>query len=151
MVLVALGAVTLNAQSKMGQSYNFPPVKYLNSELDGSITVRSYGEGKRRADARTQARKNALYAVMFNGIEANGKPIRPLIVEANALERHETYFGQFFADEGPWREYVSTKDEKFTAKEKTHGNTQNAFGSVVRVLRLQLKARLVADGIIKEN
>lgn len=151
MVLVALGAATLNAQTKMGEKYNFPPVKYLNSELDGSITVRSYGEGKRKADARTQARKNAVYAIMFKGIEANGQPIRPLVTEANAYERHEVYFSQFFADDGTWKEFSSTKDEKLSAKEKQHGKTQNAFGSVVRVLRLQLKARLIADGIIKEQ
>lgn len=150
MVLVALGASTLNAQTKMGERFNLPPVSFLNTELDGSITVRTYGEGKRRADAHEQARKNAVYVVMFKGIEANGQMIRPLITEANAYERHEAYFGQFFADDGTYKEFTSAKDEKISSKKKMRGKTQNAFGSVVRVLRLQLKARLIADGIVKE-
>jgi len=148
MTMMVLGAITLSAQTRIGEVYNLPPVKYLNTELDGSITVRSYGEGKRKADARTQARKNAVYVIMFKGIQANGQTIRPLITEANAYEKHEDYFGTFFADGGTYKEFVSTKDEKLSAKEKMHGSTQNAFGSVVRVLRSQLKARLIADGII---
>ncbi|MBO4611703.1 MAG: hypothetical protein J5671_00865 [Bacteroidaceae bacterium] len=151
MALMVLGATTLSAQTRVGEVYNLPPVKYLNTELDGSITVRSYGEGKRKADARTQARKNAVYVIMFKGIQANGQTIRPLVTEANAYENHEAYFGEFFADKGLWKEFSSTKDEKLSAKEKMHGSTQNAFGSVVRVLRLQLKARLIADGIIAKE
>ena len=151
MALVALGATTLKAQTRMGETYNLPPVKYLNTELDGSITVRSYGEGKRKADAREQARKNAVYTIMFKGIEAKGQPIRPLVTEANAYERHEDYFATFFADGGTYKEFVSTQDEKYSSKQKMRGSTQNAFGSVVRVLRGQLKARRIADCIIEKQ
>ena len=151
MALMVLGATTLSAQTRIGEKYNLPPVTYMNTELDGSITVRSYGEGKRKADAREQARKNAVYVIMFKGIQANGQTIRPLIIEANAYERHEAYFGTFFADGGTYKEFASAKDEKFTARDRKYGTVQNAFGAVVRVLRSQLKARLIADGIIAKE
>lgn len=143
--------VALSAQTRIGEFYNLPEVRYMNTELDGSVTVRAYGEGKRRADAREQARKNAVYVILFKGIQANGQTVRPLITEVNAYERHEEYFASFFADGGLYKEFTSAKDEKMKSKVKIRGKVQNAFGSVVRVLRLQLKARLVKDGIIKND
>lgn len=149
MALMLLTGTTLNAQTRVGEVYNLPEVTFLNTELDGSITVRSYGEGKRKSDAREQARKNAIYVILFKGIQAKGQTIRPLITEVNAYERHESYFGTFFADGGTYSQYATNEDEKFQSKVKVKGKVQNAYGAVVRVRRSELKAKLIADGIIK--
>ncbi len=138
------------AQTRIGEHGVLPACQYLNTELDGSVTVRSYGEGKRRLDAREQARKNAVYAIVFKGIQAEGQPIRPLVTEANGYERHEAYWAEFFADGGIYKQYATGKDEKLSAKERNRGKVQNIHGSIVRVLRGQLKTRLIKDGIIKE-
>jgi len=152
LIIVALLAIAgmqpAVAQTRIGEMSVLPECTYLNTELDGSLTVRSYGEGKRQKDAREQAKKNAVYAIVFKGITAKGNYIRPLVVEANAYERHEAYWATFFADGGIYSEYASSKDEKFTSKKRNHGNTQNIHGAVVRVKRGELKARLIQDDIL---
>ncbi|MBQ8969328.1 MAG: hypothetical protein IJ064_06330 [Bacteroidaceae bacterium] len=148
-VLLTMSASqSATAQTRIGEKTILPACEYLNTELDGSLTVRSYGDGKRHKDAREQARKNAVYQIMFKGLQAKGQTIRPLVNEANAYERHEAYFGTFFADGGTYSEYATSEDEKFTAKKRDHGRTQNIHGAVVRVKRSELKARLIRDGIL---
>lgn len=148
--LLMLAVQQTQAQTRIGEQSVLPTCQYLNTEMDGSITVRSYGDGKRHKDAREQARKNAIYQIVFKGIQANGQTIRPLVGEANAYERHEAYWAKFFADGGIFSEYATSEDEKFTAKKRDHGRTQNIHGAVVRIKRGELKARLIQDGIIKE-
>lgn len=148
LLLAITGTQPIAAQTRIGELGVLPKTQYLNTELDGSITVRSYGEGKRDKDAREQARKNAVYTILFQGITAKGQFIRPLVVEANAYERHEAYWSSFFADGGIFSEYATNDDEKFTSKKRNHGNTQNIHGAVVRVKRGELKARLIKDGIL---
>ena len=65
LVCFMLQIVALSAQTRIGEFYYLPEVWYINTELDGSVTVRTYCEGKRRADAREQSRKNAVYVILF--------------------------------------------------------------------------------------
>lgn len=123
----------------------------LGVELDGSQTVRAWGKGKDRADALEQAKKNALHDVIFKGIrsgmgECNTKP---LIFEVNAEEKYQYYFNKFFADGGEYKKYVSNADENQTSRMKAQSDTQQNWGVVVRVLRSDLRERLIQDNIIK--
>ncbi len=124
-------------------------------EGDGSQTVKAYGNGRHRWDALEQARKNAVRDVIFSGIRL-GKPeceVKPLVNEVNAREKYEQYFNTFFTDGGPYQEYVSTEDERH-AQRVRRGKTRSADGAqvshafIVRILRNELKQRLVADGIL---
>lgn len=126
-------------------------------EGDGSQTVKAYGSGRNRLDALEQARKNAVRDVIFNGIRL-GKPeceVKPVVSEVNAREKHERYFNTFFADDGPYKEFVSTEDER-RAQRVRRGKTRSADGSsvshafVVRVLRNELEQRLISDGILPQ-
>ena len=148
--MLVLAVQQIQAQTRIGEQSVLPECQYLNTELDGSITVRSYGDGRNNKDAREQARKNAVFQIVFKGIQVKGQTVRPLVGEANAYERHETYWAKFFADGGIFSEYATNEDEKSTAKKRKRGRTQNIYGSVVRVRRGELKARLLQDGIIKE-
>ena len=84
-VLMAIGCSPRNITS----AYNTPEPIYMNDEADGSITVRAFGEGRNLYDAKTQARKNALRAVIFKGISVPGNAYlsRPLVTELNAQEK----------------------------------------------------------------
>ena len=93
--------------------------------------------------------------VIFNGIregkqECNQKPI---VFEVNAQEKYEDYFNAFFADGGEYKNYVSLRDERIGNKlsrdrKKTSESVTN--GLIVRILRAELKAKLIADNIIKQ-
>lgn len=132
------------------QVYARNSIKCLGVELDGSQTLRVQGYGRNRSDAKEQAMKNAVWAVIFDGIRdgVEGCNQRPLLTEVNAKERYEDYFNLFFADEGPYKEYVSLRDTKKRSGGRSKDKVGYAYELTIRVLRPQLKARLKADNLI---
>ena len=75
------------------------------------------------------------------------------ITQVNAQEKYEDYFNAFFSDGGEYKNFVSLRDERIGNKlsrdrKKTSESVTN--GLVVRVLRAELKAKLIADNIIKQ-
>jgi len=138
-------------ETSRGAQYTYE-VSCLGTELDGSITVESYGLGKNYADASEQAMKNAVHAVVFKGIKigVGGCNSSPLILTPRAQEKYEDYFAIFFADKGPYKAFVSLKDE--TVKNKADRNVKDSKQAeqrmvVVRVERLKLKKQLEKDNI----
>ena len=127
----------------------------MGVELDGSQTLKAWGNGRNRADAVEQAKKNAVRDVIFKGIiegkqDCNQKPI---VFEINAQEKYEDYFNAFFADGGEYKNFISLKDERIFDKisrdrKKTSESVTN--GIVIRVLRAELKKKLITDSIIKQ-
>lgn len=127
----------------------------MGVELDGSQTLKAWGDGRNRLDAIEQAYKNAVRDVLFNGI-TNGKTdcnVKPVVFEVNAQEKYEDFFNKFFADGGAYKEFVSEKDgSKYhieVLNERKQSGSQEKYGIVVRVLRAELKQKMISEGIIK--
>jgi len=142
------------AQKKTAGFYSYK-TECMGVELDGSQTLKAWGNGRNRADAVEQAKKNAMRDVIFNGIREGKQECnqKPLIFEVNAQEKYEDYFNAFFADGGEYKNYVSLRDERIGNKlsrdrKKTSESVTN--GLIVRILRAELKAKLIADNIIKQ-
>ena len=126
----------------------------LGLELDGSQTLKAWGNGRNRLDAVEQAKKNAVNEVLFNGIYEGKQDCdkRPLLLEVNARQNHDDYFNLFFADGGEYKNYVSLKDERIfqkVSRDRKGARESVTHGIVVRVLRSELKKKLIQDGIIK--
>jgi hypothetical protein len=126
----------------------------MGVEMDGSQTLKAWGNGRNRGDAVEQAKKNAIKDVLFNGINEGRQDCerRPLVPEVNAQRKYEDYFNKFFADGGEFKNFISLKDEKILDKisrDKQKARESVTHGLVVRVLRAELKQKLIADGIIK--
>lgn len=127
----------------------------MGVELDGSQTIKAWGNGRNRSDAVDQAKKNAIRDVIFFGInegksECNSKP---LIFEVNAQDKYEDYFAKFFADGGEYKNFISLRDERIfdkLSRDKKKARESVTHGMIVRVLRNELKAKLITDGIIKK-
>lgn len=146
-----IAAVILAAfQNGYAQAYDRSSIKCLGVELDGSETLRVLGYGRNRSDAKEQAMKNAVWAVIFDGVRdgAAGCNMRPLVTEVNAKERYEEYFNRFFADNGEYLKYVSLRDTRRGSKVKDKDKIGYSYQLTVRVLRSELKARLKADNVI---
>ena len=139
-----------NAYAQNNAVYARSSIRCLGVELDGSQTLRVQGYGRNRSDAKEQAMKNAVWAVIFDGIRdgVEGCNMRPLVTEVNAKERYEDYFNIFFADNGEYKKYVSLRDTKKRSGGKSKDKVGYAYDLTVRVLRAQLKARLKADNLI---
>ena len=147
LIILSITGLDANAQTV----YSKYSVRCLGVELDGSQTLRVQGYGRNKNDAKEQAMKNAVYAVIFDGIRdgVEGCNMRPLVTEVNARERYEDYFDIFFSDKGAYKEYVSMRDTKKRSADKEKDRIGYSYDLTVRVLRPELKARLKADNIIK--
>ena len=141
------------AQKKSGGNYAYK-TECMGIELDGSQTLKAWGNGRNRSDAVDQAKKNAVMDVIFNGI-SEGKSdcnIKPLVFEVNAREKYEDYFNKFFADGGAYKNFISLRDERIfdkMSRDKKKARESVTHGLIVRVLRAELREKLIADGIIK--
>ena len=146
LILISLVSYTeINAQN-----YARTSIRCMGVELDGSQTLRVLGYGRNRADAKEQAKKNAVWAVIFDGVKdgVEGCNTRPLITEVNAKERYEDYFNIFFTDNGAYKEYVSVRDTKLRSGGRSKDKLGYSYDITIRVLRPQLKARLKSDNLI---
>ena len=155
--LLAISPIVSTAQTNTAAYYNYE-VECLGVELDGSQTLRAWGEGRNKKDAVEQAKKNAVRAVVFKGIQGGlqGCNTKPVLLEVNAEEKYEDYFNVFFMDNGEYLKYVSMKDEKRTSlftkdKEKEKSKHVVKYGITVRVLRYQLKSRFAEDHILPQE
>ncbi len=148
--MILMFAFHLNAKAQTRALYAHTTIKCMGVELDGSQTLRVQGYGRNRADAKEQAMKNAVWAVIFDGVKdgVEGCNMRPLVTEVNAKERYEDYFNLFFADNGAYKEYVSMRDTKRGSGGRAKDKLGYSYDLTIRVLRAELKARLKADNVI---
>jgi hypothetical protein len=145
---------SISAQKKTAGNYIYK-TECLGVELDGSQTLKAWGNGRNRLDAVEQAKKNALRDVIFNGIREGKQECnqKPLIFEVNAQEKYEDYFNLFFTDGGEYKNYISLRDERIWDKvnrDRKKNAESVTNGLVIRVLRSELKEKLIADNIIKK-
>lgn len=147
---ILMFAFHLSAKAQTRALYAHTTIKCMGVELDGSQTLRVQGYGRNRADAKEQAMKNAVWAVIFDGVKdgVEGCNMRPLVTEVNAKERYEDYFNLFFADNGAYKEYVSMRDTKRRSGGRAKDKLGYSYDLTIRVLRAELKARLKADNVI---
>lgn len=150
--IMVLGMMT-SLQAQTHAIYDRSSIKCMGVELDGSQTLRVLGYGRNRADAKEQAMKNAVWAVVFDGIRDGvaGCNMRPLVTEVNAKERYEDYFNLFFADGGDYKKYVSLRDTKTRSADRKKDKVGYSYEMTIRVERAQLKARLKADNVISND
>jgi len=142
-----------STQMKGAGNYTYE-TECIGTEGDGSQTVKGWGSGRNREDAVEQAKKNGLRDVLFKGIR-NGKPecnSKPVLFDPNIREKKEDYFNAFFADGGPYTEFITGEDGSdlhfsVVAGRKKAGD-QVTYGVIIRVQRAKLKARMIQDQIM---
>lgn len=123
----------------------------LGIERDGSQTLRVAASGRNKSDAVEQAKKDAVWAVLFKGINPGngGCNAKPLITEVNAQEKYQYYFNTFFKDDGEYKNFVSMEDTRTNTSSKVSRDVQVKWYVTVRILRMDLQQKLIRDGILK--
>lgn len=155
LLIILLSTCLGFSQKNIAGNYGYK-TECLGVELDGSETVKAWGNGRNRSDAVEQAKKNALRDVIFFGLVEGKQDCKqkPLILEVNALEKYEDYFNKFFADGGEFKNYISLRDERIfdkISRDRKKARESVTNGLILRVLRSELKQKLIADGIIKQQ
>ena len=151
LVFVGLVAGTVSVQAQRGATFQKEKIECLGVEGDGSQTVRVTGTGRNKKDAVEQAKKDAVMAVIFDGIRSGlqGCDSRPLISEMDARDKYEDYFNIFFMDGGEYLKYVSLEDRKLRSNDKSKNKYFKNYRVTIRVMRSELKHRLRADNVLK--
>lgn len=150
LVLSTVLLLLASCSSTKSTAYFTYETQCLGVELDGSQTLLAWGDGKNKADAEEQAKKNAVRDVIFRGINAGKSECTrsPLVNTPNAQQKYEDYFNRFFADGGEYKKYISMSDQKRGSGNKEHYKYGEKRSVTVRVLRSELKKRLQEDGIL---
>ena len=125
----------------------------VNSELDGTITVKAYGMGGNRRDAIEQAEKNAVHTVLFKGIRSGTNDCNqaPLIGSPNVRKQHAAFFNEFFSDRTkPYAAYVSRrKDVRWNLPLHTKAaGSQIVYELILRIYTDKLYQEMQNNGII---
>lgn len=122
----------------------------LGKNMDGSQTLRVWASGRNKTDAVEQAKKKAVYDVVFSGIQAGSGECNayPVVDETNARKKYEEYFDLFFADGGAYTKYVSVSNQKKAAIQRHYGDGTQTVGVIVTVNRSALRKRFESDNII---
>jgi len=148
MVVTACGST----QMKGAGAYSYE-TECIGVEGDGSHTVKGWGSGRNREDAVEQAKKNGLSTVLFKGIRSTkGCQAKPILFDPNIREKKEDYFNAFFADVGPYTEFITGEDGSdmhfSVVKGRKKAGDQVTYGVIIRVQRAKLKDRMIEDGIL---
>lgn len=134
------------------QAYYDYESKVIQAHGDGSYVIRAWGRGRNAAHKYEVAQKQALQDVIFSGVQAqssNIEHLKPLCYDMNAREKYEDYFNAFFAEKGPWKQFIAMKDRRTFTTNRSRTDAQTLGQVTVTVYRADLKRKLQEDGIIK--
>ena len=122
----------------------------MGSEMDGSVVLRAWGQGHSRSAAMEQAKKQAVYDVIFEGVRKGQCNFKPLLFEVNAREKYQAYFDKFFSKGGDYEQFLKMDATKMGSGVKAESKTRDSYALVVRVLRADLEKKLIADNILEK-
>lgn len=141
-----------NAQKNNTAGFYEYEVECLGTDLDGSQQLRSYGAGANREDAREQAKKNAIFNVLFKGtrLGRSGCDVRPIVFNINVYDEKRDFFNEFFKDGGAYKAFVTKEDTPRQTKNRLNGEgREKVFGMRLTVLVSELRKELKSKGIIE--
>lgn len=129
-------------------AYRSFETEVINQAIDGTVTLKVYGEGLRIDDAIEQAKKNAINEIAFKGIvNGNGsKNVPALFRNPNVRLDNQRYFDQFFQND--YRSYVElmTRErdlEGYGSRERVN------IGVLLKVNISALRSHFQRDGLLK--
>lgn len=124
-------------------------VQFLKTAVEGTILFKIFSYGKNEEDCIANAKRNAIKAVIFNGIPGSDLQ-KPLTTDVGALATHKDYFTVFFQNNGKYLQYVSlSTDGSIDSNDRLRVGKYTKVGIAVLVQKNALRNELEKAGIIK--
>ncbi len=120
----------------------------IGSGTNNSMRVKAWGYGDRALEAQKQAKRNAVYDIIFKGIKAGdvscgGEPIVP-----EGPQKNLAYFDNFFKDEGDYLRFIAISGEgNILPEDRIRVGKRYKVGMYVQVNVGQLKKKLQDDNL----
>jgi len=121
---------------------------------DGSMIVRCTGTGPNKAIALQQARKSALYDVIFKGFIGKGSncTCKPMLTSVSVYENNKYYFDDFFSSKTVCKRYaVRYRPQKINGNNIVYLSNGVKVYVVYKVYVNRLSKKLSLDGIKNNN
>lgn len=117
----------------------------------GECIVTATGNGRNPSLISQTTKKNAVYALLFDGIKGNSenriKDLPPLIADKNVLNTRAEYFSSFFSSDGSCPLFVKSMPGTLPKTVKT--KTGYKVTETILLDRNALRKELERNGIIK--
>ena len=158
-LLTLVSVILIASCSKKIIPFDYSSYDYEASVVEigtqGTAVIKATGVGKSIQEAKENAKRNAIHALLFKGIPSsngiNSTDLRPMVSDPGAQETYKDYFSSFFADNGKYMKFAT-----FTNAQGEPGmgdvvrvGKSYKVGMVVTVNRNLLRQELENDGIIK--
>jgi hypothetical protein len=124
--------------------------------VQGTVVIKAWGEGKNMEVAKTDAKRNAVYSLLFKGFpSANGvlsNSLRPMVTNPNAEQQYKSYFDAFFAEGGKYLQFVRFADDigRVAVGDVVKSSEKYKVGVVVVVDQSSLRREMEQAGIINK-
>lgn len=115
--------------------------------VQGEQIMTVFSVGKTEAEALREARRNAVRAIVFRGIQTSACTEPPLLTPDKLTEKADKYFDEFFREAGQYLAYVEYSGDEVESRVKV--GKQIKIGSIVTVHVGRLRADLEKAGIIE--
>lgn len=151
LVLVALAVVLTGCGVTRSTSFYDHKPQLIRSEMDGSCVIRVSAKDRNAAKSMLEARKMAVYEVVFNGVPsatAAVNSLKPLILEVNAKDKYQGWFNNFISS-GEYKKYISVEDKRVASTDFFRNQQRVQCVTNVTVYVPALKDKLREDNIIK--
>ena len=122
----------------------------------GTAVIKAWGEGKNIEAAKVDAKRNAVYSILFKGFPSadgiNSTDRRPMVTNPNAEQQYKEFFKKFFADNGKFLQYVRFADDQARVGLGDVVSTSKGkkVGVVVVVDKQALRREMESQGIIQK-
>lgn len=150
-VMVALAVVLTGCGVTRSTSFYDHKPQLIRSEMDGSCVIRVSAKDRNAAKSMLEARKMAVYEVVFNGVPsatATVNSLKPLILEVNAKDKYQGWFNNFISS-GEYKKYISVEDKRVASTDFFRNQQRVQCVTNVTVYVPALKDKLREDNIIK--
>lgn len=156
--IALIAFLTINYSSCKSNKEISAPVSYmnlnttcLNANPDGSVVLRAWGNGASKGVAVEEAKRTAVYDIIFKGIRSGAgyKSVEtPLLNVPNAYEKYQDYFEPFFSNGGEYLKFVKEEQGK-SQRLKNESAYRQGYGVIVVVNVASLRQQLKKDGVLK--
>ena len=117
---------------------------------DGTKLLKVWGYEKKEAEAKIEAKKNAVAACLFKGaVGTRSEIVKPIVPDQGVADANQVYFDKFFETGGQYLQYVAMTNDA-TGKDIIKMDKGYKVGIVVSVMYDKLREEMERQGIVKK-
>lgn len=143
--------LTLNAQ-KSNHDYNIRnfEVQFIRTGVEGTILFKVISIGRNTEQAITNAKADAIKAVLFHGIP-NSDLVNPLILSNKNFDQKNIYFFETFFKSEKYLDFLTiANDGSIAGEDRVKFKGKYKIGLIVSVNKKQLRQYLENNNIINK-